>query len=411
DVAKAIPQGRPQGQEALLQKAAEMLLAAEAPVILAGGGVGLSRTGEELTKLSQLLDAPIVSSIMGAASFSGDHPGFAGFIGSYGTELANSLVKSADVIFAVGTRFEEEETAIWQDGEVLAAPPSKIIHLDIDPMVIGKNYPVEVGLVGEAAVTLARLLEIVEEAAGQGPIRGERLSALARGRQEWMEKLKPDITSAKKPINPRRVLQALKDRLPPEAIMTVDCSWSRVGLLQQLGQPGPDRCYIVGGVLPIGWAAAAALGVAQGRCPARVAAVVGDGGFLMSIQCLLTAAEYNLPITWLVINNGGYNALDVLQRVYFGGRSVGSCFRKEDTGQDVSPDFAAIAAGFHLAGERIEEPDQIEAAISRAFEIEGPCVLDFVCDPEESRLIRTAPVTWSYFWSGQRKKGVSDLVG
>ena len=127
DATRALPHGGPQGREELLQKAAELLLAAESPVILAGGGVGISRTGKDLVELSRFLDMPLVSSIMGAASFAGDEPGFAGFIGSYGTELANSLVRKADLIFAVGTRFEEEETAIWLDGEVIAAPPSKII--------------------------------------------------------------------------------------------------------------------------------------------------------------------------------------------------------------------------------------------------------------------------------------------
>ena len=411
DAATAIPQGRPQGEEALLEQAATMLLEAQAPVILAGGGVGISRTGADLLELSRLLDIPIVSSIMGASSFPGDYAGFAGFIGSYGTELANSLVRQADVIFAVGTRFEEEETAIWLDGEVIAAPPTRIIQLDIDPMVIGKNYPVTAGIVGDAAVTLPRLHAIAEKQTKGQAVNKGRVAALAQGRQEWLAQLAPDMTSEKKPINPRRILAAIRAKMPPGTVLAVDCSWSRIGLLQQLGLPGADQCYIVGGVLPIGWATAAALGMAVGRQPDRVVAVTGDGGFLMAIQSLLTAAEYNLPITWVVINNGGYNALDVLQRVYFGGRSVGSCFQNAATGQDLTPDFAAIAAGFHIRGERITEPEDIEAAIERSFQKEGPSVLDFVSDPNESRLVRTAPVTWSYFWSEHRKKEASKLIG
>ena len=411
DATKALPHGGPQGREELLQKAAEMLLAAQSPVILAGGGVGISRTGKDLAGLSRFLDTPLVSSIMGAACFAGDEPGFAGFIGSYGTELANNLVRKADLIFAVGTRFEEEETAIWLDGEVIAAPPSKIIQLDIDPMIIGKNYPVEVGIVGDAAATLPRLSEIVKEKSGGKPLDKGRLAELDKGRKEWLDNLKPEMTSSASPINPRRILAALKENLPPDAILAVDCSWSRIGLLQQLGQPGTDRCYIVGGVLPIGWSTSAALGMAVGRNPARVVAVTGDGGFLMAIQSLLTAVEYNLPITWVVINNGGYNALDVLQRIYFGGRSVGSCFQDVKTGQDVTPDYAAIAAGFRVASERITDSEKIESAIVRSFDREGPCVLDFVSDPEESRLVRTAPVTWSFFWSAHRKKEASKMVG
>jgi acetolactate synthase-1/2/3 large subunit len=315
------------------------------------------------------------------------------------------------VIFAVGTRFEEEETAIWLDGEVIGAPPSNIIQLDIDPMVIGKNYPVEMGIVGDAAVTLPRLLEILEKLSDEGPLDKGRLDDLDKGRKEWLKNLLPDMNSTATPINPRRILSALKGKLPRDAVLAVDCSWSRIGLLQQLCQPGTDRCYIVGGVLPIGWSTSAALGMAVGRSPARVVAVTGDGGFLMAIQSLLTAVEYDLPVTWVVINNGGYNALDVLQRIYFGGRSVGSCFRNSTTQQDVTPDFAAIAAGFHVPSERIVDPEDIEPAIARSFQGKGPYVLDFISDPEESRLVRTAPVTWSYFWSKHRNKEASKMVG
>ncbi|MCF8061114.1 MAG: thiamine pyrophosphate-binding protein [Deltaproteobacteria bacterium] len=411
DAARFLPRGRPQGEESLLEEAAEMLFQAERAVLLAGGGVNLSRSSEALMQLSKALDAPIVSSIMGASAFCGTYEGFAGFIGSYGTELANDLVREADVLFAVGTRFEEEETAIWLDGEVLNVPPTHIIQLDIDPMVIGKNYPVDIGIVGDAAVTLSRLRQMVEDRAGGKAEAGRRLGDLAKGKREWLEKLSGDMDSDQVPLNPRRILRGLGEQLPEDAILTVDCSWSRIGLLQQLGQPGPDRCYIVGGVLPIGWSTSAALGVAAGRPPSRVVAVTGDGGFLMSIQSLLTAAEYDLPITWLIINNGGYNALDVLQRVYFGGRSVGSCFKNDRTGVDLTPDFSAIAQGFHVPGERVTSAGEIDGALERGLQAQGPYLIDFICDPNESRLIRTAQVTWSYFWSTHRAKEASDKVG
>jgi acetolactate synthase I/II/III large subunit len=411
DITHALPQGRPQGEDWLVEKTIDLIFDAKAPVIFIGGGVGLSRSSKEVMELSRLLDVPIVSSIMGAAYLPGDYPGFAGFIGSYGTELANSLVREADLVFAMGTRFEEEETAIWMDGEIFSTTASKIIQLDIDPMAIGKNYPVELGIVGDIAATLPKLITAAERKIGNNSLATNRIDALVTKKEEWLTKLEPDINSDSTPINPRRILRTLKRLLPENAILTVDPSWARIGLLQQLDMPGPDRCYIVGGVLPIGWSTSASIGIAAGRAPARVVAITGDGGFLMAIQSLLTAVEYDLSITWLVINNGGYNSLDVLQKVYFNGRSVGSTFKRQKTQQDVSPDFTTIAHGFGIEAERVEAPGDIEAALVRSFETEGPYLIDFICDPNESRLIRTAPVTWSYFWKDQRKKGNSDLVG
>ena len=410
DITRSIPQGRPQGEDRLVEKTIDLILDAEAPVIFIGGGVGISRSSKTVMALSRLLDVPIVSSIMGAAYLPGNYPGFAGFIGSYGTELANSLVREADLIFALGTRFEEEETAIWLDGKIFSTT-SRIIQLDIDPMAIGKNYPVELGIVGDIAATLPKLIEVAERKIGDNSSGTKRIDALAAKKEEWLAKLEPDIKSDSTPINPRRILRTLTNLLPPDAILAVDPSWTRIGLLQQLDMPGPDRCYIVGGVLPIGWSASASIGIAAGRSPARVVAITGDGGFLMAIQSLLTAVEYDLSITWLIINNGGYNALDVLQKVYFNGRSVGSCFKKEKTQQDVSPDYAAIARAFGIEAETVKAPGYIETAIAKSFQAQGPYLIDFICDPQESRLIRTAPVTWSYFWDSKRKKGQSDLVG
>jgi acetolactate synthase I/II/III large subunit len=406
-----LPTGKPQGQDDQVKRSVDLLLHAKRPVLFVGGGAGLAGASDEVMALSELLDIPIVSSIMGAASLAGNYAGYAGFIGSYGTDLANTLVREADLVLAVGTRFEEEETAIWLDGEVFRVPPTRLLQIDIDPTVIGKNYPVEIGIVGDARLTLRRFVEVAAERI-KGKVASEgRLNALVQAKEQWLARLMPAMISDARPINPRRVLYALRKHMGDDAIVTVDPSWTRVGLLQQLGGPGQGRCFIVGGVLPIGWSTAAALGVAAGRKPSRVVAITGDGGFLLNVPSLLTAVEHDLPITWLIINNGGYNALDVLQRFYFGGRSVGSRFLSNSTNKDVTPDFATVARGFHIPAERVEDPGEIDQALKRALQSTGPYLLDVITDPDESRLIRTASVTWTYFWSRQRAKGTSELIG
>jgi acetolactate synthase-1/2/3 large subunit len=124
----------------------------------------------------------------------------------------------------------------------------------------------------------------------------------------------------------------------------------------------------------------------------------------MAIQSILTAVEYELPIIWVVINNQGYNALDVLQKAYFG-NSIGSKFERVRSGESVSPDFAGLAKALHAQGEKVEDPSQIDKAIARGFAARGPYVIDFISSPLGSKLVRTAPVTWSYFWAAHRPKG------
>jgi acetolactate synthase-1/2/3 large subunit len=213
----------------------------------------------------------------------------------------------------------------------------------------------------------------------------------------------PQIESDEVPINPKRLLKELEDRLPENGILVVDPSWSRIGLLQQFQISGPNRCYIVGGALPIGWSTAAAIGIAIGRPDARVVAITGDGGFLVSLQAVAAAVEYGLPITWIVLNNYGYNAIAVLQRAYFGGRSTGGDFIIKETEESYTPDYKAIAEAFGAEGAMVEHPDDIGPVIERALKSKNPCVLDFRISKEASRLFRTGPVTWAYFWSKNRE--------
>lgn len=406
DIRGRVPVSQPQGDVEGLRRAAELLVGAERPLIYVGGGVRISGACGEVLRLAEMLWAPIVTSIAGAGSVPDSHPNVVGFIGSYGRSYANMLVRRADVILAVGSRFEEEETAMWS-GETFNIPPSKLIQIDIHPPEIGKNYPVEVGIAGDAKKTLRALISILEAeykaelevGRGKADWRGEVEEA---GRR-WMERLKPEMESEETPLNPKRVLKSLEGHLPEDGILVVDPSWARIGLLQQFGVPGPDRCYIVGGALPIGWSTAAALGISLGRPEARVIALTGDGGFLHSIQAVATAVEYGIPIIWLVLNNYGYNAIAVLQRAYFGGRSTGGDFVVEESGEAYTPRYAAIAEALGAEGATIKTADEIGSAFHRAFTSRRPFVLDFHISKRGSRLYRTGPVTWAYYWSRDRE--------
>jgi acetolactate synthase-1/2/3 large subunit len=403
DIPSRLPSGKPQGSDEAVRECVKLLRKAKRPAILIGGGVNLSDASLEVMELARSLDAPVITSIMGSGAVYGKDPYVAGFVGSYGVRIANEWTQKADLILAIGTRFEEEETAIWLDGEVFRIPPTRLIQIDIEAKEIGKNYPVELGIIGDAKYTLLKILELLKKG-GMKARKGTQLRDLKKEKEKWLSQFEPMVTSTSRPIEPRRILKAIEELLPPQGILAVDPSWARIGILQQMGMPGRDRCFIVGGVLPIGWSTAASLGIALSRPGAPVVAITGDGGFFLANQSILTAVEYDLPIIWIVINNQGYNALDVLQKAYFG-KSIGSKFEKVSTGKSVAPDFVGLAKAMHARGERIENPDEIERSLKRALSEKGPYVLDIISSPTGSKLVRTAPVTWSYFWASRRPKG------
>ncbi|MBS7652354.1 MAG: thiamine pyrophosphate-binding protein [Candidatus Bathyarchaeia archaeon] len=394
--------GKPSGDPNLVERAADLLLTAKSPVIFVGGGVSLSEAADEVLQLAELLGAPIVTSIMGSCAIPGKHPLMMGLVGTYGIEGANKFARQADVILAVGARFEEEETAIWTDN-VFRIPPTKLIQIDIDPKIIGKNYPIEIGIVGDAKNTLINLIRIIKgRIHGSQALNKDRIEEVHKEKEKHFKKIEHLIISTDRPVSARRLLKELEDRFPENGILVVDPSWPRIGLIQQFFLPGPTRCYIVGGVLPIGWSTAASIGIQLARPDSKVIAISGDGGFLLNNQAVLTAVEYDLPILWIIINNGAYYALEVLQKAYFG-KSIGSRFIRQKTGQPLDINYAELAKVFKADGERIQDPEEIGPAIERGIRAVKPYIIDCVVNPETSRLVRVGPVTWEFFWEEMRE--------
>ena len=205
-------------------------------------------------------------------------------------------------------------------------------------------------------------------------------------KQAWMERLRPEMESDEVPINPKRVLKALERHFPENGVLVADPSWARIGLLQQFEIPGPDRCYIVGGALPIGWSTAAAIGIARGRPEARVVAVTGDGGFLYHLSELETASRYGINTITIVNNNSGLGqGIPGINAAYgdrLGDREALYRFR------DVN--YAQIAEEMGCHGIRIEHPGEISGAIRQALEGDKPTVIEVVTD-----LQARAPVPWA----------------
>ena len=229
-----------------------------------------------------------------------------------------------------------------------------------------------------------------------------RLEQLQKDKKEYQEDLLPIMNSDEVPLNPRRIIWELEKRFPKGGVMLADPSWCRIGIMQQFPVNHPTQYFAVGGLLPIGWASSAAIGMSIAKPGAKVIAVTGDGGFLLCIQCLATAVEQGLPIVWIVFDNSSYNAIAVLQRAYFGKREVGSDFRIKETGETYAPNYMMMAKAFGADGERIDRPEDIGPAIERALKSKKPYVLDFVTSRSGSRHKRSGRISWEYLWQDDR---------
>jgi acetolactate synthase-1/2/3 large subunit len=404
DTTKRRPTYKSSAEHMGIKKAAELLDAAKCPVIFAGGGTRLSKATDELIKLAERINAVVVSSLAGSGSFPTKHQNFAGTIGSYGVRTANDICKNSDLILAVGTRFEESETSMWLPEFVFNPDTTKFIQIDIDPREVGKNYPVEVGLVGDAKTILNQIIEAVSPVQpAVAESRSNNIEIVKQGKKLLKEKIEKTCVSSEVPINPRRVLRALERTMPDNTTMTLDPSWCRVGMLQQMDLNSQEDAYIVSGILPIGWSSSACIGINMAMPHRKVVAITGDGGFLLNNNAVASAVENNLPIVWVILNNGGYNSLGVLSTVYFG-EQEGSWFKEEKTGNPYSPDYAMLAKSYGAHGELIKNPDDLEDAFRRAFAANAPYVLDIRISGPGSRLVRTAQVTWDYFWERATNK-------
>jgi acetolactate synthase-1/2/3 large subunit len=280
-------------------------------------------------------------------------------------------------MLAVGCRFADETTSSYRPGHALSIPPTKLIHVDIDAEEIGKNYPVEVGIVGDARATLAALVEAVRaikpEAAS---LQGGYVEEIRRLRAEWSEKTREARESDAVPMTISRMLKEAQELLPPEAIIVHSSGNTQAQILQEWTFTVPGTSVTTAGFSTMGWTLPAALGAKLAAPERPVVGIVGDGDLLMTIQELATAAQYGVPVTVLVANNIGWIAIKDLQCAAYGEEHVMAVDFAARDGQVVTPNLAGIARAFGCYGERIEAPGDVKPALQRALESGGPAVVE-----------------------------------
>ena len=361
------------GNARQLEKAVEMILAAKKPVVYAGGGVSSPEAGRGLTQLAELIQAPVTTTLMGMAAFPKKHPLSLGLLGMHGTFFANMAVTESDLLIAVGARFDDRVT-----GKVETfAPHAKIIHIDIDPTSIKKNVRVDLPIVGDLRDVLDKL---VKSLSGEN----EGVSGLIDETVHWRQKI--DAWKAEQPmryepsdkeIKPQFVIEKIRELTRDDAIITTEVGQHQMWTAQFFDFSQPRTFLTSGGLGTMGYGLPSALG-AQAAFPDRqVIDISGDGSFQMNSQELATLVQFNLPVKIAILNNNYLGMVRQWQQLFFNKRY-------SQTIMEVPIDFVKLAEAYGAKGLYASQPDEVEATIRRALEIDGPVIMEFKVAREEN---------------------------
>lgn len=360
--------------------AGKLLASAQRPVIVAGGGVIAAEAWEELYELAEFLGAPVVTTMMGKGAFPEDHA-LAGFHGgSKGTTCGNALTATADVLLAVGMRFADESTSSYRQGVTYAIPPTRLIHVDLDPTEIGKNYPVEVGIVADARAGLGALLAwFGANSTPRDYVQSAYFAEVQRLRAEWLAQVSELASSDHVPVTISRLVAELRGFLQRDAIVLTSSGNVQAQWFQEAMVYEPRTNLTTGGFSTMGWTVPAALGAKLAAPERQVLGLVGDGDFLMTAQELATAVQYDIPAVYVVANNVGWIAIRDLQAAVYGKeRAIGAEFLKGEA--PISPDLTALAQAFGCYAERVSAPDEVRPALQRAFAAGTPSVIEVMVE-------------------------------
>lgn len=368
DTVPQLPGYRPvvEGNPNQITEAADALSAASRPIIYAGGGILSSGATPELTALVDATGIPVALTLMGKGAMDEMHPRCLGMLGMHGSAFANWAINSADVVLAVGVRFDDRVTGRLKD----FAPHARFIHVDIDPAEIGKNKPAHIPIVGDAKQVLAAL----------GPrVRAPQIEAWWKQIEEWRRRNPFRYRQRDGRISHQYVCDLLNRLTDGRAIVATDVGQHQMWMAQWYRCREPRTFITSGGLGAMGFGFPAAMGAKFARPDKQVLALVGDGGFQMTLQDLTTAVEHELSLPIIILNNGALGMVRQWQTFFYRGRLSSSILR--------NPDFAAVAQAFGARGIRVTRPDEVEAALTTALATEGvPCVVDVHCDPEENCL-------------------------
>ncbi|HEY8631618.1 MAG TPA: thiamine pyrophosphate-binding protein, partial [Candidatus Limnocylindrales bacterium] len=362
-----------------VERAAASLRAARRPVIVAGGGAILAEAWDEVTALAERLGAPVVTTWNGKGAIDETHDLAGQTIGDTASTCGNALAASADVLVSVGNRFTDWSASSYRKGVTFAIPPSRLIQVDIDPREIGKNYPVEVALVGDAQAALTDLLAALGPGGGPAVYRETPyFSEIQRLKGAWFEQIEIKSGSDANPTTMARAVREIQRATTDDAIVVTGAGLPQ-GMVKQRWVTRRPRTHLTsGGFSTMGFTLPAAIGAQLAQPERQVLAVCGDGDFLQTMQELQAAVLAATPVCVVVLDNSGWISIKGGQETFFG-RSAWTDFLTPD-GSIYSPDFAAIGHAFGIHSEAAATPDEVEPAVRRALASGGPSLVHLKVD-------------------------------
>jgi acetolactate synthase-1/2/3 large subunit len=369
-----------------IKRALDLLMNAKYPLIIAGGGLVLSEANKEFEELVNLLQIPVVYTLMGKGVMSDDHPYVLGMLGMHGRKRANFAVSEADVILAIGTRFSDRIT-----GDLTrfpGQPNAKIIHVDIDTAEIGKNVAVDIPIVADAKLAMIEFLNQYKK----------RVEAGEKMQNWWPRYIKalkesggiPNVTKPGKTnrIVPEKIMYELNQIMKDDDIIVTEVGQNQMYSAHYLNIKKP-RCWISsGGLGTMGFGFPAAIGAKVARPEANVWLVAGDGSFQMNLHELATVKQHNIKVNILILNNEYLGMVRQWQELYHDHRYSSTCLR---CGDQYWPDFIKLAEAYGLHGIRVSKPEDVASSLQKAKELEGTVIVEYLIEPESNILPMLRP--------------------
>ena len=365
-----------------IKKAAELLEQSKRPVFLVGGGVQIAHASREMTELVELTRVPVITTIMGRGAVPTSHPLYVGNLGIHGSYAANSAVSHCDLLFSIGTRFNDRITGKIEE----FAKNASIVHIDIDPASISRNIVVDIPIVADAREALRALLEKAV------PLDTEAWTARING---W--KNSHPLSMGQTGLTPRKIIESV-NRLFQRAVITTDVGQNQLWATQFLELNEKRQMLTSGGLGTMGYGFPAAIGAKLGNPDKDVVVITGDGGMQMNIQEMATAAVYELPLIICILNNGYLGNVRQWQEMFFDRRYSSTCMRRRKScpapcsspGKECpgyTPDFIKLAESYGAVGIRVTDESEIESALLAAKRVtNGPAVIEFMIGRETNVL-------------------------
>ncbi len=359
------------GHKGQIKRAVKMLAEAKKPVLYVGGGAVLSNGKEQVRRLAEQFSLPVTSTLMGLGAFPGTHSQFVGMLGMHGTFEANNTMHNADLIVAVGARFDDRVT----NNVAKFCPHAKIIHVDIDPTSISKTIQVDVPIVGAVDTVLDQMLEAVAELGLE--IDDGALADWWEQIDGWRAKRCLSYEKSSSLIKPQQVIEALYKATDGKAYVASDVGQHQMFAALYYPFAEPRQWINSGGLGTMGFGLPAAMGVQFAHPDSVVACVTGDGSIQMNIQELSTCLQYGLPVKIITMNNRALGMVKQWQKMFYGGRHSHSYMES-------LPDFVKLAEAYGHVGIKVDDPAKLDEAMAYAFSLKNRLVfMDIAVDPDE----------------------------